>query len=147
MIQKFNWISMLHIFNTNKIVWYILNIDLVNHRAQSWHCEIWKREGDKRMNRMTIIKKSASNKCWRGCEGKRHSCSVDRNVNWNGTIENNLRKSFKTKTKTTIWPNNLLWEAYALRPPVSKRRVPQCSLAHLQHHGHGQSSWPSTDDG
>ena len=31
--------------------------------------------------RMAIIKKSISNKCWRGCGEREHSCTVGGNVN------------------------------------------------------------------
>ena len=32
--------------------------------------------------RMAIIKKSINSKCWRGCEEKEPSCTIDGNVNW-----------------------------------------------------------------
>ena len=31
--------------------------------------------------RMAIIKKSINSKCWRGCEEKEPSCTIDGNVN------------------------------------------------------------------
>ena len=32
--------------------------------------------------KMAIIKKSANNKCWQGCDERESPYTVDRNVNW-----------------------------------------------------------------
>ena len=111
MIQKFNWIRMLHIFfNTNKIVWYTLNIDLVNHRAQSWHSTKSEEEDDKDRIQWPSSKNQQTINAGEDVKEREHSFSVDRNVNWNGHYREQLRDSFKTKTKTTLWPNNLTTE-------------------------------------
>ena len=98
MIQKFNWISMLHIFfNTNKIVWYILKIDLVNHRAQSWHSTRLEEEDDKDRIEWPSSKNQQTINAGEDAKEREHSCSVGRNVNWNGHYREQFRDSFKNE--------------------------------------------------
>jgi len=45
--------------------------------------------------KMVIIKKSANNKCWRGCGEKEHSYTVGGNVNWYSHYEEQYGGSLK----------------------------------------------------
>ena len=56
--------------------------------------------------RMAIIKKSASNKCWRGLEKRGRSCTVGGNVNRCSHYGRWYGEPYKTRNKTTIWPSN-----------------------------------------
>ena len=52
--------------------------------------------------RMAIIKKSASNKCWRGLEKRGRSCTVGGNVNRCSHYGRWYGEPYKTRNKTTI---------------------------------------------
>lgn len=55
--------------------------------------------------RMTIIKKSANNKCWRRYGGREHSHSIGGNVNWCNHYGEQYGDSWKnTKYWTTYYP-------------------------------------------
>ena len=66
-------------FNTNKIVWYILKIDLVNHRAQSWHSTRLEEEDDKDRIEWPSSKKQGITYWW-GCG--ENGIHIGGNVNW-----------------------------------------------------------------
>ena len=56
--------------------------------------------------RMTIIKKSTNNKCWRGCGEKGTFLHCWWECKLIATLENSMEFSQKTKNRTTIQPNN-----------------------------------------
>ena len=56
--------------------------------------------------RMDIIKKSTSNKCWRGYGEKEPSYTVGGNVNWYNHYGNSMEVPLKNKNRATILSSN-----------------------------------------
>ena len=57
--------------------------------------------------RMAIIKKSTSNKCWRGCGERKPSYTVGGNVNWCSHYGEQYGGSLKKlKNRVAIWSSN-----------------------------------------
>ena len=92
--------------------------------------------------KMSIIKKSANSKCWRGCreEGTFLYCY------WECKLVQPLWRTVwrflkKPRKKTCHMTQQFHCWAYTLRKPELKEtHVPQCSLEHcLQQLGHGSS--------
>ena len=85
--------------------------------------------------RMVNIRKTKNKKykCWQGCGEIEPSCTVGGNVIWCSCMENLttvMEVSQKTKSRTTIWPNNLTC-AY-----ISKRTERRISERYLHTHVH-----------
>ena len=91
--------------------------------------------------RMAAIKKSTSNKFWRGVEKKEPSNTVGGNANQHSLYREHCGDSLKTWKQNCHMTPQSHWWAYTLRKPKLKEtRVPQCSPQHcLQQPGHGSN--------
>ena len=91
--------------------------------------------------RMSVIKKSTNNKCWKGCGEKEPSYTVGGNENWYSHYGEQCRVSSKNWEQNCQTMQQFYYWGYTLRKTeLKKTHVPQCSLQHyLQQLGHGSN--------
>ena len=91
--------------------------------------------------RMSVIKKSTNNKCWRGCGEKKTSYIVDGNANQYSHYGEQSRDSLKNgKQNCHMTEQPHCWAYSPGKPELKETCVCQCSSQHcLQQLGHGSN--------